>query len=414
MFSADAVAKTALAVADDEDVGTALSLPTLDEQRTENKAWQDVFDTPAAKKAESSSLLQNLRSGFPGPEGRIESADKLKGEANNQFGEGRYDLALRSYITGLWLLRLDDPPVPKVLLNPEAPNGPGLLRLLNETAAAASVPPPAAAAAPDTPAAPAKSDIGGVIGGADSGDGGDNGGGGDGGGGSDVDGNRDGGSETAANDDDDDALAAAIAAAAIDGAIDGIDKGIDDCAIDAEATRALDATRSTLQLNVAAAAIKLEDWSSARLACELVLSTRPTHPKALYRLAQAHEGAGDLSAAISVLSSRLLKQQPAHREAQKLVASLRSRSGAERKMFGGLFERAQVSSAVQLSRGSPLSPQVPACFAHSSLTRFAHCVLRPLFAHAGRRYGRRRLVLCECPLRGGAVEEGGEGPAVQD
>ena len=45
-----------------------------------------------------------------------------------------------------------------------------------------------------------------------------------------------------------------------------------------------------------------------------------------------------------MLASRLLKQQPSHREAQKLLAALRARSGAERKMFGGLFDRAQASS----------------------------------------------------------------------
>ena len=49
-----------------------------------------------------------------------------------------------------------------------------------------------------------------------------------------------------------------------------------------------------------AAAIKLEEWDAATIACEHALATEPTHDKALYRLAQAHEGRGEVSVALAL------------------------------------------------------------------------------------------------------------------
>ena len=103
----------------------------------------------------------------------------------------------------------------------------------------------------------------------------------------------------------------------------------------------LRALRATLQLNVSACASKLQDWPTARRACELVLACEPSNVKALYKLAKAHDGAGDVSLAISVLSGQLLKQDPKHREARTLLEELRRRQKEERRMFGGLFVRAQ-------------------------------------------------------------------------
>ena len=50
------------------------------------------------------------------------------------------------------------------------------------------------------------------------------------------------------------------------------------------------ALRLTLHLNVAACALRREDYYLAREACTFVLAAQPASPKALYRLAQAHEG----------------------------------------------------------------------------------------------------------------------------
>ena len=69
----------------------------------------------------------------------------------------------------------------------------------------------------------------------------------------------------------------------------------------------LDAMVNTLRLNVAACTLKLEDWTTARKACELVLASEPAHAKALYRLAQALDGAGEVKQAMSVLSGQLLR-----------------------------------------------------------------------------------------------------------
>ena len=55
-------------------------------------------------------------------------------------------------------------------------------------------------------------------------------------------------------------------------------------ALESEASNAL---RLALHLNVAACALKRDDWYLAREACAFVLAQQPAQPKALYRLAQA-------------------------------------------------------------------------------------------------------------------------------
>ena len=101
-----------LAANDDHeaDESSTLMLPTLEDQQRENKAWQDVFDTPATKQAESPICTFPRRRAAVGLAGRIESVEKLKEEAKTSFKDSKYGLALRSYCMCIWHLRLDDPP----------------------------------------------------------------------------------------------------------------------------------------------------------------------------------------------------------------------------------------------------------------------------------------------------------------
>ena len=275
---------------DDEDDATDALVTTLtrEEQQTENKSWQDVMDVPTKRKAETSGILEQMRECHDTPAARADGAEKLKAEANEAFGRGEYGLAMRSYLTGLWLLRLDDPPLPKVLTEPEAPSGPPLMRMLESDSAVplpapAPMPTTSAVAAADAPASASEPQPP---------------------------------EEIAGNDGEDDGSAT-------------------------EAEAKLVAVRKTLHLNVAAAAIKMAEWGAARVACKHVLGVEPANAKALYRLAQAHEGLGDLTVALGVLQHQLLTEHPGHKEGARLAATLKARAAKERKMFGGLFERAQ-------------------------------------------------------------------------
>ena len=67
------------------------------------------------------------------------------------------------------------------------------------------------------------------------------------------------------------------------------------------------ALRVALHLNLAQAALKMSEWAIARTACQWVLaSADATSVKALYRLAKAHEGEGELKKAAATCA-RLLK-----------------------------------------------------------------------------------------------------------
>jgi tetratricopeptide (TPR) repeat protein len=111
----------------------------------------------------------------------------------------------------------------------------------------------------------------------------------------------------------------------------------------AERTIAMDETRgamrSALLLNVAAAALKIDEWHLARTACDAVLTFEAKSTKALFRLAKAHEGAGELEVAVAECQ-RLLRADPQNVDGRKLLESLRKRGKAEAKMFKGCFERA--------------------------------------------------------------------------
>ncbi len=99
--------------------------------------------------------------------------------------------------------------------------------------------------------------------------------------------------------------------------------------------------RVACHLNLAAAALKLQEWTIARAACEYVLtSVDAAHPKALFRLAKAYEGAGEVGPATSTVA-KLLKHDAANAEARKLHEALKKRSAKERSAFKNMFERAR-------------------------------------------------------------------------
>ena len=212
----------------------------------------------ASKQRETPDTLNELRERCPWPADRVDGAVKLKADANERFAANETQTALRLYLTGIWLLKPDDPPVPPALNARELPTGAALLPTLGGDSNAVSK-------------------------------------------------------------------------------ADGPEGKPVEPATDAAAA---DHTRRALHLNVAACALRLDDWPLGRAACDFVLGCDPLNIKALLRLAKCHEGEGDLSAAISTLSGRLLKIEPDNREALGMLNALRKRSIREKKMFGGMFTRA--------------------------------------------------------------------------
>ena len=105
---------------------------------------------------------------------------------------------------------------------------------------------------------------------------------------------------------------------------------------EAEEARAL---RVALLVNLAAAALRLSEWSLARAACEAALEAEPRHAKALFRLARAHEGMQQHGEALAALAA-VLELEPSNAEARRLRESLRAQKKREGQMFGACFERA--------------------------------------------------------------------------
>lgn len=91
---------------------------------------------------------------------------------------------------------------------------------------------------------------------------------------------------------------------------------------------------SSLLLNAAAAALKLSEFELAKAACEGVLAVDATHSKALFRLAKAHEGVGDVSKAITACTAAC-RADPKNREARHMLDELRKRQSDEKAMFKG-------------------------------------------------------------------------------
>jgi len=239
---------------------------------TPSPSAHDIERRLAEKLSETSNTLTELRSGLPMPEDRLVGADGLKAQANEQLKSGHNEVAMRLYLTALWLLKSDEPAAPAALLCKELPKGCSLLPALDECA-------------------------------------------------------------TASVHSGSPAVTLAIEGSAEDSALPATE-------CEHEYAEKVVTLRRTLLLNVAACAIKRDDWLVAQEASERVLEGEPTNVKALYRLAQAHEGRAELRAAASVLSTRLLKSHPNHAEASRLLTAVRRRMSDEKRMFHGLFERA--------------------------------------------------------------------------
>ena len=125
-------------------------------------------------------------------------------------------------------------------------------------------------------------------------------------------------------------------APASDGAADDADGAARDGAAAAAAATAAAALRLSLHLNLAAAALKLSEWDVAKAACEAVLSTDAQNAKALFRLAKAHEGEGELAKALAALVA-LLKCDAKNGDARRLHEVLRKRHLDERSQYAGIF-----------------------------------------------------------------------------
>ena len=72
------------------------------------------------------------------------------------------------------------------------------------------------------------------------------------------------------------------------------------------------------------------------------LCRRSTSAKAMFRLAKALDGMGEVAKATSLLTDLLkLEGQSDNRDARAMLEKLRLRAKKEKKMFGGMFERAR-------------------------------------------------------------------------
>ena len=209
----------------------------------------------AAKERETPNLLLDLRASLPTAAERAASAENFKAQANEQLLDGELEMAMRLYLTGVWLLKRGDPPLPAALTSKKLPSGASLLPALGDSGTAAH-------------------------------------------------------------------------------------KAFGPISADEEHADGIGPVRRVLHLNLAQCALKSGDWLVVRAACEFVLTDEPTNVKALFRLARAFEGEGELSSAMGVLSARLLEVEPTHKEARTLLTTLRKRRGAEKAMFGDVFAKA--------------------------------------------------------------------------
>lgn len=126
--------------------------------------------------------------------------------------------------------------------------------------------------------------------------------------------------------------------ASLDGVVSALGAGTGDDTM--RTVAAASALRVACHLNLAAAALQLNEWAIATTACEFVLSVEPQQPKALFRLAKAQEGANELHAAERTVG-QLLQAEPSNADARKLLDGLRRRATHERKMYANMFGRAR-------------------------------------------------------------------------
>ena len=230
--------------------------------------------------------------------GRLTQAEMWKAGSNRCFTDGKSHAALVGYLVGLWYLRSGSPQCPLLIAHAmtcakekEAEvsleglrDVPAFLQGLgtdDESSAAAPAPAPAAVEVSDA-------------------------------------------SESAPD-------SATAAEAGTDGAPAG-------SAGDAEGAARAAALRVSLHLNVAAAALKLLLWPIVKAACEAVLRVEPSNSKALFRLAKAHEGEGDLKAAVAALVT-LIKGDKANGDARRMLDAVKRRQADEREKFKGMFAK---------------------------------------------------------------------------
>ena len=97
------------------------------------------------------------------------------------------------------------------------------------------------------------------------------------------------------------------------------------------------ALRLSLHLNVALAALKLEDYALAEAACGYVLDRDEGHVKATYRLAMACEGQGRFKRALKLLT-RVCKRDPKNADARDARKKIKARLEDLRWQYGDWLE----------------------------------------------------------------------------
>lgn len=116
----------------------------------------------------------------------------------------------------------------------------------------------------------------------------------------------------------------------LSGVVDALGDGVSSEEEDERGASERQELRVTLHLNLAAAALKLEEWEVARMACEYVFGVQGfgAPSKAFFRLAKAHAGEGSFPEARALLE-RLLASEPRNGEAAALLDEVRRRQTAE-------------------------------------------------------------------------------------
>ena len=237
----------------------------------------------ARRVREAGSVRNERLRGSLSWEERVEEGERLKELANAQFKAGAHEIALAAYLAAVWLLKPENPPSPDSLAS-------GIWSVRSEHPFCPSPPP--------TTRTPRGFESVLLLG----------------------------------------EGASAPSAEASGGGGDGDGEGRDEwmrwCAsrehlqeLGAETGCALGVRtvelRLSLHLNVASAALRLEDWELADGACAYVLRRRVDEPRALYRQAAALKGSGDLKRAARLLERLLaLPGQARHADARRLHAEV--------------------------------------------------------------------------------------------
>lgn len=228
------------------------------------------------KLGETNNLLTNLRSNLTTVSLRVDHAIRMKEDANSQLSTGELDTALRLYLSALWLLHPDDPPLPKALAKSDRLGGALLTKALECCFHKFDA------------KLPGKDDVTRAV--------------------------------------EDDASQAEIPD--------------DERPVSMEELLAKSSDlRRGIYRNTARVCNELQEWTTSKQACNFVLSVDAADIKALWLLAKAQDGESDLGQAISTLN-KLLKIDPNNRPARQLLEGLKQRKKREAAAYGGMFDRA--------------------------------------------------------------------------